>query len=276
MRFCEVDVFTTGPFLGNPLAVIDCRDEVLDDELMRRLAAWTGFSETTFLLPPTDPAADYRVRILTPSTEYPFAGHPTLGTARAFLHWGGAPRNPSELVQECGVGLVRVRVRDDQLAFATPPRFRTGALDEADLAAVCEALRISPDEVVAHAWGCNGPDWRLVQLRDADAVRNLRPQPVRGDLRIGLVGLEPTGAPSAYEVRALGPTHEDPVTGSLNGALAQWLRERGQVPEQYVATQGSQVGRAGEVSVHDDGAATWIGGRAVVVVDGQLLTPGVR
>ncbi len=268
-RYCEVDVFGARPLAGNPLAVIEAAED-LSDQQMHDIASWTNFSETTFLLPPTDPGADYRVRIFTPTTEYPFAGHPTLGTARAWLHWAGRPRTQGELVQECVAGLVRVRVTDDLLWFATPPRTRTGPLSDGELAAVIGALDITPDEVAAHAWGSNGPDWRLVQLRSAEAVRAARPLTDRGDLRIGLVGLEEPGAPAAYEVRGLGSSYEDPVTGSLNGSLAQWLRERDLVPDRYLATQGSQLGRAGEVYVHHDGPATWIGGRARVLVDGHL------
>lgn len=268
-RYCEVDVFGARPLAGNPLAVIDAADDLTDGQ-MHEIASWTNFSETTFLLRPTDSGADYRVRIFTPDTEYPFAGHPTLGTARAWLHWGGRPRTEGELVQQCGAGLVRVRVTDDLLWFATPPRARTGPLADDELAEVVDALMIEPDEVVAHAWGSNGPDWRLVQLTSAEAVRALRPPVDRGDLRIGLVGFEEPGSPAAYEVRGLGTSYEDPVTGSLNGSLAQWLRERGLVADRYLATQGSQLGRAGEVHVHHDGPDTWIGGRARVLVDGQL------
>ncbi|GAA1398418.1 PhzF family phenazine biosynthesis protein [Luteococcus peritonei] len=267
--FLEIDVFATGPLSGNPLAVVAGAED-LSDEQMGRIAAWTNFSETTFLLSPTDPEADYRVRIFTRTTEYPFAGHPTLGSARAWLHLGGTPRTPGRLVQECAAGLVPVRQQGDLLAFATPPLHRSGPMPETDVQRIAAALRIPRERIVDQAWGVNGPEWRLVQLRDAEAVRALRPVPDRGDLRIGVVGLEPAGSEIAYEVRAFGGSYEDPVTGSLNGALAQWLRGRGEVPQAYLAVQGSQVGRAGRIHVSDDGSDIWIGGSARVVVDGAL------
>jgi len=268
-RFLEVDVFSSGRLTGNPLAVVADADE-LTTEQMQRLAAWTNFSETTYLLAPTDPEADYRIRIFTPRQEYPFAGHPTIGSARAWLELGGVPRTPGRLIQECAAGLVPVQLEEDRLAFATPPRTRTGPLPDDDVARMATMLAIDPAEIVAHAWGVNGPEWRLVQLRDADAVRALRPSADRGGLHIGVVGLEAPGGECAYEVRGFGPTYEDPVTGSLNGALAQWLRERGEVPESYVVAQGSQIGRRGRVHVHDDGEDIWIGGDTIVVVDGRL------
>ncbi|MEL4503582.1 PhzF family phenazine biosynthesis protein [Luteococcus sp. H138] len=269
--FFEIDVFATGPFSGNPLAVIAEADG-LSTEQMQGIAAWTNFSETTFLLRPTTPQADYRVRIFTPSQEFPFAGHPTLGTARAWLELGGRPHRPGTVVQECGAGLVPVRIDGDDLAFATPPCIRTGPLDDEDLTEAVRVLNLTPADVVAHAWGVNGPPWQLLQLHDADAVRAVSPRTDRPGVRIGLVGLEDAGSPAAYEVRAIAEDREDPVTGSLNGALAQWLRGRGVVPAQYVATQGGQVGRAGRVTVRDDGSETWIGGEATVRVQGELST----
>lgn len=274
-RFLEVDVFATGPLTGNPLAVV-VDAEGLTDGQMQAVAAWTGFSETTFLLPPTDPAADYRVRIFTLREEFDFAGHPTLGTALAWLHTGGTPRTPGRgggstaLVQECGAGLVPVTLAGDGLlAFATPPLRRSGPLGEEDVRAIAAGLRIDRDAILDHGWGDNGPGWQLVRVADAEAVRALEP---RGheELKVGVVGLEPEGAETAYEVRAFAYGGEDPVTGSLNGALAQWLRGAGLVPERYVAAQGSQVGRRGRVHVHDDGTDIWIGGRASVVVDGTI------
>ncbi|WP_374929939.1 PhzF family phenazine biosynthesis protein [Kytococcus sedentarius] len=271
--FTEVDVFCTGPFTGNGLAVVHGADD-LDDAQLSAIARWTQFSETAFLLQPTAPGADYRVRILTPVTEYPFAGHPTLGAAHAWLAAGGVPQCEGVVVQECGAGLVPVRVAGGDLAFAAPPRTRTGPLDEAELGAVLEALGLGAQDVVAHAWGSNGPQWRLLELRDADAVRSVGASLVGTGLRVGLVGLErPVGgsvAVPAYEVRALTSQHEDPVTGSLHASMAQWMRERGRVPDRYTAVQGSQVGRAGRVTVHDDGDQVWVGGRCVTRVSGRI------
>ncbi|MGC3994894.1 MAG: PhzF family phenazine biosynthesis protein [Propionicimonas sp.] len=268
-RFTQVDVFGDGGVTGNPLAVV--HDAAgLDDAAMQAFAAWTNLSETTFLLPPTAPGADYRVRIFTVDGELPFAGHPTLGSAHAWLTAGGVPRRADEVVQECGVGLVRVRRDADRLAFAAPPRRRTGPLDEGHLAVAEAALGSSRSEWVAHEWGDNGPPWMMVEFEDAAAVRAAwvdRTQLGRHD-HLGLVGRSDDGY--AYEVRGFLAHDEDPVTGSLNAAVAQWLRGRGEVPARYVATQGSQVGRHGEVFVDDDGVDLWIGGRTRTVISGDV------
>lgn len=268
-RFSQVDVFGDGGVTGNPLAVVHDASG-LDDAAMRRFAEWTNLSETTFLLPASDPAADYRVRIFTTVGELPFAGHPTLGSAHAWLAAGGRPHTAGEVVQECGVGLVRVRRNDDRLAFAAPPRLRTGPLDEAHLAIAEAALGMPRTDWVAHEWGDNGPPWMMVQLADADAVRRAwvdRTQLGTHD-HLGLVGLSQEHY--AYEVRGVLAHTEDPVTGSLNAAVAQWLRGRGVVPAGYVASQGSQVGRRGEVFVTDDGTDIWIGGRTRTVISGTV------
>jgi len=269
-RFSQVDVFGAGPGpSGNPLAVVHDATG-LDDAAMQAFAEWMNLSETAFLLPPAAAGADYRVRIFTPTGELPFAGHPTLGSAHAWLSAGGVPRAQGEVVQECGVGLVRVRRDADRLSFAAPPRRRTGPLDEAHLAIAEAALGIPRTDWVAHEWGDNGPPWMMVQLEDAGAVRRAwvdRTQLGVHD-HLGLVGLAADGY--AYEVRGVLAGFEDPVTGSLNAAVAQWLRGRGDVPATYVATQGSQVGRHGEVFVDDDGTDVWIGGRARTVVDGRV------
>ncbi|MCB0912425.1 MAG: PhzF family phenazine biosynthesis protein [Propionibacteriaceae bacterium] len=267
--FCQVDVFGDGGITGNPLAVV--RDgEGLDTATMQAFAAWTNLSETTFLLPPTRPDADYRVRIFTTGSELPFAGHPTLGSAHAWLEGGGVPQHAGEVVQECGVGLVRLRWDGEQLAFAAPPRRRSGPLDEAHLAIAEAALGMPRTDWVDHEWGDNGAPWMMVELEDAGAVRRAwvdRTQLGRHDF-LGLVGRDQGGY--AYEVRGILADMEDPVTGSLNAAVAQWLRARGGVPADYVATQGSQVGRHGEVFVHDDGAEVWIGGRTLTVISGEV------
>jgi len=269
MRFTQVDVFGDGGVTGNPLAVVHDA-EGLDDAAMQAFASWTNLSETTFLLPATDPAADYRVRILTGSGELPFAGHPTLGTASAWLAAGGRPRSTGEVVQECGVGLVRVGTDGDRLAFAAPPRRRTGPLDEAHLAVAEATLGVPRQEWVAHEWGDNGPPWMMVELSDAAAVRALRPDQAQLGVHqhLGVVGRD--AGQYAYEVRGFVGGWEDPVTGSLNAAVAQWLRGRGVVPSAYVATQGSQLGRHGEIFVTDDGTDVWIGGRVRTVIAGTL------
>jgi PhzF family phenazine biosynthesis protein len=239
---------------------------------MRRFAHWTNLSETTFLLPPTEPAADYRLRIFTPGTELPFAGHPTLGSAHAWLEAGGAPRADGEVVQECGAGLVRIR-RGERLAFAAPPLVRSGPVAEADRAAIVRALAIRDDDVVDLAWVDNGPGWVGVLLRDADAVLAIEPDVgAFGTLDIGVVGRHPEGAECAVEVRAFCPGMgivEDPVTGSLNASLAQWLAGN-RLPSSYVAAQGTALGRAGRVHVESDGETVWVGGDATTTIKGTV------
>ncbi len=267
-RYLEVDVFASGPLTGNPLAVVvDAAG--LDTAAMQAFARWTNLSETTFLLPPTDPLADYRVRIFTPFEEYPFAGHPTLGSARAWLATGGVPATAGRVVQECGAGLVPVRLDGATLAFAAPPRTRTGPVDTATLDRLLPALGIGPADVVAHEWGVNGPAWPMLQLGSLTTLRAISPE---AGVRAGLVGLCALAdeGPHAYEVRGLFEGGEDPVTGSLNAALAQWLRMRGLVPARYTVSQGRAIGRNGIVTVDDDGTDVWIGGEASVVVSGTV------
>jgi PhzF family phenazine biosynthesis protein len=271
-RFSQVDVFTDVPFLGNPVAVVHDADS-LDDDTLQRVARWTNLSETTFLLPPTDPGADYRVRIFMPTGELPFAGHPTLGTCHAWLEAGGAPGTDGVVVQECGVGLVRVARRDGRLAFAAPPRRRTGPLEPDLLTLAAAAVGVPEDEVLAAEWVDNGPGWVALLLRDAAAVLAVRPRPA--DLDIGLVGFHPPDAEVAIEVRGFFPKDgtlaEDPVTGSLNASLAQWLVESGRLSPPYVAAQGTALGRAGRVHVDTDPDGTvWVGGGTVTCVEGAL------
>jgi PhzF family phenazine biosynthesis protein len=270
--FAQVDVFTTGPGTGNPLAVV-LDGSWLSTGEMRRFARWTNLSETTFVLPPDDPAADYRVRIFTPDEELPFAGHPTLGTCHAFLEAGGQARDPTRVVQQCGAGRVTIRRDADALAFAAPPLLRSGPVDEADVAAIAASIGIERSAVADAQWGDNGPGWVIVLLESAEAVLAVRPGAVAVDL--GIVGLYPPGSPAALEVRALYPQNglvvEDPVTGSLNASAASWLIESGRLAAPYVATQGGAIGRAGRVSITQDADGTiWTGGRSVTVVAGTV------
>ncbi len=270
-RFSQVDVFTTVPYLGNPVAVV--HDAAgLDDEAMQRFARWTNLSETTFLLPARDPAAHYRLRIFTQAAELPFAGHPTLGSCHAWLEAGGTPRRDDVVVQECGAGLVRVRRTDAGLAFAAPPLVRSGPVDAAQVAHVADLLGIGPSEIVDSQWVDNGPGWLGVLLASADAVLSLRPGVV--DLDVGVVGPHPPGSPDAFEVRAFFPvdgrTVEDPVTGSLNAALAGWLTSSGRATAPYTARQGTALGRRGRVHVsRDDDGALWTGGATVTCLAGS-------
>lgn len=263
-RFFEVDVFATGPFTGNPLAVVADADDLSTEE-MQRIAHWTNFSETTFLCSTTDPRADYRVRIFTPYEEFPFAGHPTLGTARVAAE---LLEKSGTLIQECGVGLITVRQEDGRFSFATPPLVREGALSDAERADAAAVLGIAENHIVDSGWVDNGPGWRLIQLDSAEAVRELNPTPTPG-VKVGVVGLTNDDDP-AYEVRAITGHFEDPVTGSFNGGAAQFLRAKNAVPARYTAAQGSQVGRAGRVFIDDDGDNIWVGGNVRVRVRGTL------
>ncbi len=281
--FEQVDVFTAVPYRGNPVAVV-LDGEGLSDEEMQRFAHWTNLSETTYLLPPTDPGADYRVRIFTPGSELPFAGHPTIGTCHAWLGTGGRPRDPDHIVQECGVGLVTLRRMAGRLAFAAPPLIRGGPVDDADLEPVCRVLAIERDDVVDAQWADNGPGWVAVKLASAEAVLAIEPDfgAVEG-YDIGVVGPHPVGVlgptagaddgEPAIEVRAFfragGQATEDPVTGSLNAALAQWLLGSGELTAPYVAAQGTALGRAGRVHVDVADGEIWIGGDAVTCVEGS-------
>ena len=274
-RFSQLDVFTTVPLRGNPLAVVHDA-QGLSDTQMADVARWTNLSETTFLLPPDDPQADYRVRIFTPGGELPFAGHPTLGSCFAWLAAGGVPRDAAVVVQQCGVGRVRVR-RDatstgQRLAFAAPALRRTGPVDPTLRAQAVAALGLADAQVLRLEWIDNGPGWMGALLADAASVLALRPDfsAMRG-LKLGVVGPHPAGADCQFEVRAFVPglgVPEDPVTGSLNAGLAQWLIGAGLAPDAYVAAQGAALGRAGRVFVQREGADVWIGGAVCAVVSG--------
>lgn len=271
-----VDVFGSGPLSGNPVAVVHDADDLTDDQ-MAAFARWTNLSETTFLLTPTEPAADYRLRIFTPGEELPFAGHPTLGSAHAWLETGGAPATTGVVVQECGAGLVRVHT-GDRLAFDAPPLRRSGPVDDADLDRVARALRIEVVDVVDAAWVDNGPGWVGVLLRDAAAVSALQPDWAAFDgLDIGVAGLHPEGSEVALEVRAFCPglgITEDPVTGSLQAGLGEWLTGTGRLPASYVAAQGAALQRRGRVHVDVVGGRVRVGGETRTTIEGRVrLTP---
>lgn len=271
--FQQVDVFSTRPLGGNPLAVVVGAD-ALDDAQMAAFARWTNLSETTFLLQPSEPDADYRVRIFTPLQELPFAGHPTLGSCHVWLASGGAPKG-EEIIQECTAGLVRVRREPGRLSFAAPPLRRAGPVAPDVLVRVVEGLHLAPDAVVDANWVDNGPGWLAVLLRSREAVLALRPDfSVLAGMRVGVVGpwhAERDGADAHFEVRAFTAAgFEDPVTGSLNAGLAQWLTQSGIAPARYVASQGTALGRAGRVHVVQDGADIWIGGAVTTCIAGSV------
>ena len=271
--FTQVDVFTDRPMLGNPLAVVHGAD-ALDDARMQAFARWTNLSETSFLLAPTDGAADYRVRIFTPDHELPFAGHPTLGSCHAWLAHGGVPKVATEVVQQCAVGLVRIRLEGGRAAFAAPPLHRS-EVDPATLAAVLAALGLPSAQLVAAQWLRNGPDWLTLLLDSAETVLALAPDGalMKPFSSIGVVGPHPPDSECAFEVRGFvggDAGFEDPVTGSLNAGVAEWLIGTGHAPPRYVAAQGAKLGRAGRVHIVKEGDTVWVGGSSVSCVRGEL------
>lgn len=274
-RFAQVDVFSADPIGGNPVAVVVDAEGVTDEQ-MAAFARWTNLSETTFLLPPAHNDADYRLRIFTPGGELPFAGHPTLGSAHAWLEAGNTAKG-EHLVQECGVGLVTVRDDGHTLAFAAPPLSRSGPVDEDTVAAVRAGLRLEPAEVLGAHWVVNGPNWMVLELPSPDRVLDLEPDMAAlGGQPVGVVARYDGGKPGesevAYEVRAFVPglgVPEDPVTGSLNAGIAVWLRDAGQA-ESYVAAQGTALGRTGRVHVTYTDTGIWVGGVTTTIVAGTV------
>jgi PhzF family phenazine biosynthesis protein len=270
-QFRQVDVFTDTPYLGNPVAVVLGADG-LSTEQMQLFARWTNLSETTFVLRPRASGADYQVRIFTPTGELPFAGHPTLGTCHAWLEAGGRPAHPGAIGQECQAGLVMVRPGEAGLAFAAPPLVRSGPVEDAVTGRVARALNIARADIVDIAWADNGPGWVAVLLASAEAVLAIKPGVV--DLDIGVVGPYPSGSPEALEVRAFSPQIsgvEDPVTGSLNASVGQWLLGSGRVTAPYVASQGTALGRRGRVHVSRDAdGQVWVGGGTITCVSGTV------
>jgi PhzF family phenazine biosynthesis protein len=281
LTFRQVDVFTGVPFKGNPLAVVHDADR-LSTEQMQEIARWTNLSETTFVCAPSDERADYRLRIFTPASELPFAGHPTVGSAHAVLRGGLRPRTPGRLVQECGRGLIDLRAEGERIFFNLPePSLRDP--DAEQLASAADALGVSPDEVAAASVIDVGPVWLTLRLKDADAVRRLRPDQTRvaaatpkGAVGFTVFGLEREGAESQLEVRSFAPNEgvpEDPVCGSGNGCVAALVRREGLLGrDSYVARQGRCIGRDGRIEVKFEGGAIWVGGQAVTCVEGVLET----
>jgi PhzF family phenazine biosynthesis protein len=282
--FAQVDVFTARAYAGNPLAVV-LDGEGLSTAQMQAFADWTNLSETTFLLPPESPDADYRVRIFSPGRELAFAGHPTLGSCHAWLVAGGQPRG-EVIVQQCEAGLIPIRRAAGRLWFAAPPRLRSGPLEPDEVDRIARGLRLAVEDIVAHAWCDNGPRWRGVMLRSAEQVLALSPDPAcLAGLDLGVIGargkvgvVAPAGAGTDYEfeVRAFftagGTLREDPVTGSLNAALAQWLIGEARAPACYVARQGTALGRDGRVHIEQGNAETvWVGGDCTDCIGGEVM-----
>ena len=296
-RFAQVDVFSAVPFQGNPVAVIVDADG-LDETQMARIANWTNLSETTFVLPPDDPGADYRLRIFTPHRELPFAGHPTLGSAAAWLDAGGAPMHDDRIVQECGAGLVDIRRSprrggptqtidltnqtdptvepSETLAFAAPDRLRSGPLDDVYVDQIATALGVDRSEILDHQWADNGPGWAAVRLASAEQVLALNPDfSAIPDAKLGVLGAHPEAADHEYEIRAFVPgvgVAEDPVTGSLNASVAQWLIGENLAPNSYTAAQGTALGRSGVISITAEDDEIWVGGATSICVRGTVHT----
>ncbi|WP_237762589.1 PhzF family phenazine biosynthesis protein [Arthrobacter sp. ERGS1:01] len=272
-RYSEVDVFSREAYRGNALAVVHDADDLSTEE-MQRFANWTNLSETTFLLTPSSPQAGYRVRIFSAKEELPFAGHPTLGSAKAWLNAGGSVRPGGMVVQECAAGLIPVRVSDDQLAFEAPPLTRYGPVEESIVERISLTLGISRDQIVDASWLVNGPQWIGVRLSSAREVLDLRPDPGKaGDLEIGVVGPHEPSGETQFEVRAFvggDPVWEDPVTGSLNAGLARWMIDTASASPPYTAAQGTVLGRQGRVhvSVHDE--KIWVGGHVTNCIEGTV------
>lgn len=271
--FAQVDVFGAEAYAGNPVAVaLDAQG--LGDAEMAQFARWTNLSETTFVLPPTTDRADYRLRIFSPGGEIPFGGHPTLGSAHAWLEAGGRARSDDVVVQECGAGLVPVRRSGGALAFSAPPRLRTGPLDDDLLGRVAGGLGIDRSDVVAHEWIDNGPGWVAVQLASAAEVLALEPDAAgMAGLMLGVVGAHPPDSPHDFEVRVFAApagVGEDPVSGSVNAAIGQWLIGTGTAPPRYTVSQGARTGRRGVVTVEAADGAVWVGGRTVTCVRGEV------
>ncbi len=272
--FDQVDVFGGNPCSGNPVAVV-LDAEGMGEEEMQRFARWTNLAETTFVLPPTQDGADYRVRIFTPVLELPFAGHPTLGTCHAWLEAGGEAAG-DEIVQECEAGLIRIRRGDRRLAFAAPPLVRSGPASDQDREKVAAALGLEPEEMLAVEWVDNGPGWIAALLESPERLLKLRPGPL--DFDLGAVALYPPGSEAAIELRAWAPVNglamEDPVTGSLNASVAQWLLGNGRLVAPYIAHQGTAIERAGRIHVSEDEEGTiWIGGHTETMISGELASP---
>ncbi|MDF1623442.1 PhzF family phenazine biosynthesis protein [Pseudohongiella nitratireducens] len=271
-RFSQINVFSADPLSGNPVAVIHGADS-LSEKQMFALARWTNLSETTFLLQPDDPAADYRLRIFSPGGELPFAGHPTLGSCHAWLSAGGKPGKSDVIVQQCEAGLISIRREGSSLAFAAPPLVRSGPLEEDVVNKIANAFGLPLSDIVRHQWVDNGPGWCAIMLRSAQQVLSLKPDwAALSPLNLGVVGLHDSSHEADIEVRAFVGEggYEDPVTGSLNASLAQWLMEENVVKSTYLSAQGTMLQRAGRIHLHKSSDTVWVAGEVVKVIDGEI------
>ncbi len=272
LPFSQINVFSSNPLGGNPVAVVHSADDLIDEE-MAALARWTNLSETTFLLRPDHDDADYKLRIFTPGGELPFAGHPTLGSCFAWLDAGGKAKNIELVVQQCKAGLISIRNKKSILEFAAPPLIRTGNLDESTLQKIMKGLSLTPGEVLHHQWVDNGPGWCAVLLKSARDVLELESNWSQlSPLNLGVVAPHEDGHESQIEVRAFvgGGGYEDPVTGSLNASIAQWLIKSGFISTPYVSSQGTVLKRTGRINVNQAEGQIWIGGETIEVIKGEI------
>ena len=277
--FQQVDVFSSEPLLGNPLAVV-IRADALSDDQMAAFANWTNLSETAFLLQPKSTGADYRVRIFTREREVPFAGHPTLGSCHVWLAAGGVAKRKSVVVQECALGLIQIRRASERLSFAAPELVHSGPIEPEILARSLKGLELAPEAVVASNWVDNGSHWLAIMLRSRDEVLGLRPNySILAGLKVGVVAaFDPKrdGTFAQFEVRAFsaedpGLGHEDPVTGSLNAGIARWLIGSRIAASEYIVSQGTVLRRKGRVHIENDGSHIWIGGAVRTCIIGKLM-----
>ncbi len=271
--FQQVDVFTNRPLLGNALAVVHGADN-LSDKQMTKFANWTNLSETTFLVNPINDSADYKVRIFTPNNELPFAGHPTLGSCFAWLSNGGIAKSKDVIIQECAIGLIKIRKDGSRLSFEAPELIKSGSLDDLTLKKVAMSLRIGVSDIINHQWVDNGPGWCAVMLKNAQQVLALDPDPqLLKDFKIGVIGSYPDGSETDFEVRAFAMPYgiyEDPVTGSLNAGIAKWLFNTNSVKDEYTVSQGKALGRDGKIFIQKIDNTIWVGGEIISCINGEL------
>jgi len=271
--FQQVDVFTNRPLMGNALAVVHGADN-LSDKQMTKFANWTNLSETTFLLNPINDSADYKVRIFTPNNELPFAGHPTLGSCFAWLSNGGIAKSKDVIIQECAIGLIKIRKDGSRLSFEAPELIKSGSLDDITLKKVAMSLRIGVSDIINHQWVDNGPGWCAVMLKNAQQVLALDPDPqLLKDFKIGVIGSYPDGSETDFEVRAFAMPYgiyEDPVTGSLNAGIAKWFFNTNSVKDEYTVSQGKALGRDGKIFIQKIDNTIWVGGEIISCINGEL------
>jgi len=271
--FHQLDVFSNEPLFGNPLAVVHEANDLSESQMVQ-FANWTNLSESTFLLNPTNELADYKLRIFTPSSELAFAGHPTLGSCYAWLNRGGVPKNKDIIIQECGVGLIKIRRNGERLSFLAPKLLKTGPLDQTTLNTISKGIGISVEDIAHHQWVDNGAGWCAVMLKTASQVLAIKPNvEYLKTLKLGVIGPHPTDHEHDFEVRAFVipfGIHEDPVTGSLNAGIATWLINSGLSKDSYSVSQGTALGRKGKIYIETINNEIWVGGEVVNCIEGEV------